>query len=54
RLEASNISYTDILRDTEDIDVAETITNLKTEEYVYQMALATGARIMQVSPNGIS
>lgn len=47
RLSANKISYTEILAKTEGIDVAETITNLKSEEALYRAALAVGARIMQ-------
>lgn len=47
RLSAQEISYTDILAETADTDVAETIMKYKNEENVYRVALATGANIIQ-------
>lgn len=35
--------------DVEDIDLAETIVELKTQEVVYQGALATTARVVQTT-----
>lgn len=49
RLEAQEVSYTDILSETQDADIAETIMNLKNQENVYRAALATGARVIQPS-----
>lgn len=47
RLSSAEINFTSLLSKTEDLDVAETIIHLKTQETVYRAALATGARIMQ-------
>ncbi|NLG86586.1 MAG: flagellar hook-associated protein FlgL, partial [Firmicutes bacterium] len=47
RLSSANINFTSLLSKTEDLDVAEAIIYLKTQETVYRAALATGARIMQ-------
>jgi flagellar hook-associated protein 3 FlgL len=47
RLESRKTNYTQILSDTEDVDVAETIMNLKNQENVYRAALSTGARVIQ-------
>jgi len=41
------INFTDLMSKNEDVDVAETIMNLKNEENVYQASLAGGARIIQ-------
>lgn len=41
------VSFTDLMSKNEDVDVAETIMNLKNEENVYQASLAGGARIIQ-------
>ena len=41
------INYTDLMSKNEDVDVAETIMNLKNEENVYKASLAGGARIIQ-------
>lgn len=49
RLKDMNVSLNQLLSDTEDADIAQTITNLKTEESVYQSSLSTGARIIQPS-----
>ncbi|MBO8167955.1 MAG: flagellar hook-associated protein FlgL [Thermoanaerobacteraceae bacterium] len=43
------INYTQLLSEFQDIDVAEVVTQLKTEENVYQTALAAIARTIQPS-----
>jgi flagellar hook-associated protein 3 FlgL len=47
RLDDANINFTDLLAKVEDVDVAQTIMELKNQENVYRAALATGARIIQ-------
>lgn len=47
RLGDLEINVTSLLSATEDVDVARAIMELKMEENVYRLALATGARIMQ-------
>lgn len=49
RLESTQISYTSLLAQNEDADLAEVIMNLKMQESVYQASLAAGARIIQPS-----
>lgn len=49
RLEETQLSLKQLDSLRTDVDLAETIMNLKMEEYVYQAALASGARILQVS-----
>lgn len=49
RLESTQTSYTSLLSENEDADMAEVIMNLKMEENVYQASLAAGARIIQPS-----
>lgn len=39
----------DSMSENEDVDIAETIMNLKNEENVYQASLAAGARVIQQS-----
>lgn len=41
------ITYTALKSQAEDVDMAETIMYLKTQEAVYQASLAVGARLMQ-------
>lgn len=41
------VNYTELMSKNEDVDIAETIMNLKNEENVYQASLAGGARIIQ-------
>lgn len=43
------VNFTKSMSLNEDVDVAETIMNLKNEENVYQSSLAAGARIIQQS-----
>ncbi|HBQ25210.1 MAG TPA: flagellar hook-associated protein FlgL [Syntrophomonas sp.] len=47
RLEGSRISFTGLLSENEDADIAEVIMNLKMQENVYRASLAAGARIIQ-------
>lgn len=47
RLDANYVDYRDLLSNTEDVDMARIITELKMEESIYRAALATGARIIQ-------
>ena len=56
RLEATKLRYTDdiitykaLKSQVEDVDVAETIMYLKTQEAVYHASLAAGARLIQPS-----
>lgn len=49
RLNDENINLQQLLSKTEDANMAEVITNLKTEENIYQASLSTGARIIQPS-----
>ncbi|NLY50810.1 MAG: flagellar hook-associated protein FlgL [Firmicutes bacterium] len=49
RLEQANIDFTSLLSKVEDVDVAAAIMELMNHEHVYQVALATGARIIQPS-----
>jgi flagellar hook-associated protein 3 FlgL len=47
RMSMDEVNFTDLLSKNEDVDIAETIMNLKNEENVYQASLAGGARIIQ-------
>jgi len=49
RLDDENINLQQLLSKTEDANMAELITNLKTEENIYQASLSTGAKIIQPS-----
>lgn len=49
RMDDQNTNITDLLSKTEDADTTEVITQLKTQENIYQASLATGARIIQPS-----
>lgn len=49
RLESTGISFTGLLANNEDADLAEVIMNLKMQENVYRASLAAGARIIQPS-----
>lgn len=49
RLQETEINVSGLLSRVEDVDVAEAIMNLKMEENVYRLALASGARIIQPS-----
>lgn len=47
RLDADQVNLKELLSKAEDLDVAEAITELKMQENVYRLALASGARIIQ-------
>ncbi len=47
RMSNDLVNFTDLMSKNEDVDIAETIMNLKNEENVYQASLAGGARIIQ-------
>ncbi|WP_324668259.1 flagellar hook-associated protein FlgL [Geochorda subterranea] len=47
RLQSQEVNLKDLLSKTEDLDVAEAIVELKMQENVYRLALASGARIIQ-------
>jgi flagellar hook-associated protein 3 FlgL len=49
RLEDTHFSYTRLLSETENADIAETIIELKAQENVYLASLGAGARIIQPS-----
>lgn len=49
RLDNDNINFTRLMSENEDVDMSETIMNLKNEENVYNASLAGGARIIQPS-----
>lgn len=49
RLKDLDVNLNDLSSKTEDADMAETITKLKTDENVYQASLSTGAKIIQPS-----
>ncbi|AZR73901.1 hypothetical protein BBF96_11175 [Anoxybacter fermentans] len=49
RFEDVNIKHTQLLSEIEDVDIAETIMNLRMQENVYRASLAAGARIIQPS-----
>lgn len=49
RIASNNISFTQMLSDAQDVDMAEAIMLLKNAENVYQASLSTGARIIQPS-----
>lgn len=46
RLQQNEIKQTELLSQAEDADIAEAIMNLKNQENVYRLSLATGARII--------
>lgn len=49
RLEDQDLNVSKLMTENEDADVAEVITNLKTQENVHRAALGAGARIIQPS-----
>lgn len=49
RLESDTVNFTQLMSENEDVDMAETIMNLKNEENVYKASLEGGARIIQPS-----
>lgn len=46
RLESDSLNFTKLMSENEDVDAAEAILNLKSEENVYRASLAGGARII--------
>lgn len=49
RLSSNEITYTDLLSDNEDVDIAEATINLSTAEEVYEASLAGGAKVISKS-----
>lgn len=49
RLEESKLNLTELLSNVQEADMAEVIVKLKTEETIYQAALATGSSIIRKS-----
>lgn len=47
RLEDDNINFTKLMSKNEDVDMAEVLMKLKTQENVYQASMAAGARVIQ-------
>ena len=47
RLDSDNISFSKLMSENEDVDMAETIMNLQNEENVYKASLAGGAKVIQ-------
>jgi len=45
----SKLIMADLLSKTEDIDFAEALVELRTRENIYQAAIATSSRILQLS-----
>lgn len=49
RIDNDLVNFTETMSLNEDVDMSETIMNLKNEENVYQASLAAGARVIQQS-----
>ncbi|MBB6732259.1 flagellar hook-associated protein FlgL [Cohnella zeiphila] len=49
RVDSLNTSFTSMLANTEDADIAELATNLQAGQNVYQASLSVGSRLMQQS-----
>jgi len=49
RMQNDNTNFTKLMSDNEDVDMTDTIMNLKNEENVYRASLAGGARIIMPS-----
>ncbi len=49
RLQNDTVNFTKLMSENEDVDMAETIMNLKNEENVYRASLSGGAKIIQPS-----
>jgi flagellar hook-associated protein 3 FlgL len=47
RLKDENLNFTNLLSNTEDVDMADVLIRLTSEENVYRASLASGARIIQ-------
>jgi flagellar hook-associated protein 3 FlgL len=46
RLDADNVNFTKLMSDNEDVDMAETITNMTNEQNVYRASLGAAGRII--------
>jgi flagellar hook-associated protein 3 FlgL len=49
RLDDDYVGFTKLMSQNEDVDMAEAVMHLKSEEAVYQASLATGAKVIQPS-----
>jgi flagellar hook-associated protein 3 FlgL len=49
RLDDDYVGFTKLMSQNEDVDIAEAVMHLKSEEAVYQASLATGAKVIQPS-----
>lgn len=49
RMQNDNMNFTKLMSENEDVDMTDTIMNLKNEENVYRASLAGGARIIMPS-----
>ncbi len=49
RLESDTLNFTKLMSENENVDIAETIINLQSEENVYRASLSGGAKIIQPS-----
>lgn len=49
RVENDIVNFSKLMSNNEDVDIAETIINLKNEQNVYNASLAGGARVIQTS-----
>jgi flagellar hook-associated protein 3 FlgL len=49
RMQNDNTNFTKLMSDNENVDMTDTIMNLKNEENVYRASLAGGARIIMPS-----
>lgn len=49
RLESDTLNFTKLMSENENVDIAETIIGLQSEENVYRASLAGGAKIIQPS-----
>ena len=49
RLEDTEVNYTKLLSDNEDVNMAKVIVELTNQENIYRASLAAGARIIQPS-----
>lgn len=49
RIDSQTLNMTDLLSKTEDVDMAQLIIELKTQENVYRASLSAGAKIVQPS-----
>jgi len=49
RLDSDNLNYTKLMSENEDVDMAEAIMNLQSEESVYKASLSGGAKVIQTT-----